>query len=330
MATTTTSNNSNPLTVHSTFRGSSGHKVVPYGLQWHMSGDSHVSYAPISGADAKRMQEVDWASDKTAHRWIVDAHNKWCFARDLPFRKVQDIVEVSWQTFSRDNPSHLQVDWKPLEYEKESRYTIDQIDGVLKLDKSAKGEEPPAEVWINGEFVAMLQPQTLPSILEKLSTVPSRRLAFRKSRGIIRIERRFVGRIGGQDIFEHLLDNLYAMEDPQLIDELTMIGTATLPDWIMGGELTSRIWIREQENGNVLCLRPLYNDSVDSSDRKYELKRGKDDARIAIVREELGRLRYLASLPSPFDEDSVAQEEKKEPTPRERMHQRNRRRMFGM
>lgn len=179
-------------------------------------------------------------------------------------------------------------------------------------------------------------------MLETLATIPSRKLTFRKSRGMIRIERRFVGRIVGQDIFDHLLDNLYAMEDPQIIDirdddNLTLIGTATLPDWIMGGELTSRIWMKELENGNILCLRPLYNDNIDTSDRKYELKRGKDDTRIAMVREELERLRYLATLPSPFDVDeeevednAVLTEEKKEISPLELQHKRNRRRLFGL
>jgi hypothetical protein len=325
MAMATVSALKNPVTVHSTFRSASGHKVLPYGLQWHMSGDSHASYVPWNGEEA-----IDWVNDQTAHSWIVQAHNKWCFAKDRPFRKVEDIAKVSWVPFGGDGPQHLQVEWKPLQHEKEEVYKQAKIENLLEQDKSATGEEAPAEVWLNGHLEGMLQPETLPEILAALEKIQSRRLTYTKTRGIIRIERRFVGMIKGQDVFEHLMDNLYAMEDPQEIDELTLIGTATLPDWIMGGELTSRIWIREQENGNILCMRPLYDDRLDSSDRKYELKRGKDDSRIATVKEELERLRYLASLPSPFDEDKVVEEEKKELTEREKLHRSNRRRMYGM
>ena len=141
--------------------------------------------------------------------------------------------------------------------------------------------------------------------------------------------------IRGQDVFDHLLDNLYAMEDSEIIDDKTIIGTATFPDWIMGGELTSWLWIRELPNGNIMCLRPLYNDDISTKDRQYELIKGKDDDKIEIVEAELERLRYLASLPCPFEQEMEElakrrpeQEESK--SIREIQHSRNRRRFFGI
>ena len=55
----------------------------------------------------------------------------------------------------------------------------------------------------------------------------------------------------------------------------------------------------ELPNGNILTQRPLQNDDLRTSDRRYELTKGKDDEKIAIIEEELKRLRYLAGLEHP-------------------------------
>ena len=164
---------------------------------------------------------------------------------------------------------------------------------------------------------------------------PSKKVSYRRSDGLIRIERYFRGMIRDVEVFDHLLDNLYALEDVELLDDRTIIGTVTLPDWIMGGMLTSRLWVSELPNGNVLTQRPLQNDDLRTSDRRYELVKGEDDDRIALVKNELKRLRYLATLEHPVDhtaeEDGKGEEEKKGHVPIiesavARQHRINRRR----
>jgi hypothetical protein len=148
------------------------------------------------------------------------------------------------------------------------------------------------------------------------------------------------------------MDNLYALEDVEVLENndeyMTVIGSATLPDWIMGGELTSRLHIRQDKvDGGILFLRPLYDDNITTSDRRFQLKKGIDDEMIDIVEEELKRIQYLATLPLPHPEltnttgkndddsqDITASEDKvaafESITARERQHRRNRRRFFGM
>ena len=300
-----------PCTVHSTFRDEFGTQVKPHGLDWHVKGESHIAYTSTGTSDTKQLaQEADTPEGRQS---IVEAHNRWCFAKDLPFRKAEEIEKV----YLAETGTHVRVQWKEYTENGRERYTIQDVEKIIAADKSAIGEAPPAPVWINGYLYGLLSPKTLPEILEAIQNTPSTRKTFTKINGIIRIERRFVGMIRGQDVFDHLLDNLYATEDPEIIDERTLIGTATLPDWIMGGKLTSRVWIRELENGNLLCLRPLYNDDINTKDRKYELVKGNDTEKIGLVKMELERLRHLATLPSPIDEslleENGGREEKKEP-----------------
>ncbi len=129
-----------------------------------------------------------------------------------------------------------------------------------------------------------------------------------------------------------MLDNLYALEDVQVLDDRTIIGTATVPDWIMGGDLTSRLWVQQEEpGGDILCLRPLYNDDTGTADRRYELRRGRDDDKIIIVQKELERIRYLAGLPDPYPELPIhGAKAAVGLTERERQNRRNRRRFFGL
>lgn len=65
------------------------------------------------------------------------------------------------------------------------------------------------------------------------------------------------------------------------------------------GTLTSRMWVREMDD-RIRFLRPLHNDDIQTSDRKFDLIRGEDDEKIELVSSELERLRYLATLSHPY------------------------------
>ena len=125
----------------------------------------------------------------------------------------------------------------------------------------------PVTVFINGVLAGPLTAATLPQVLKVLRVVRSVRLRMKRSSRMLVIERFFKGRPQGEELFQHVMDNLFAMEDPEILDTHTMIGTATLPDWIMGGMLTSRIWIRDRD-GKIITMRPLYNDDIDTQDRR--------------------------------------------------------------
>jgi hypothetical protein len=103
---------------------------------------------------------------------------------------------------------------------------------------------------------------------------------------------------------------------------------------------------QDKVDGGILFLRPLYDDNITTSDRRFQLTKGIDDEMIDIVEEELKRIQYLATLPLPHPEltnttgkndDSqgiTASEDKvasfESIAARERQHRRNRRRFFGM
>lgn len=347
MTTSSTILNENILTMHSSFRDEYGKQVRPHGLEWHLDGKSYLSYAPVSEEAAKLVKSTILQNppngNPTIKNWIVAAHNKWSFARDWPMRQTRDILGVEWHSESHQ----FQVQWDPdlSQHHDAQRFTMAEMDGLLKMDKSAQGEEAPAEVWMNGYFKGKLSPETIDSMLHELASLPSKKLVYRKSpSGMIRIERRFTGMIRGQEVFDHILDNLYALEDPQLFvdsSQTKIVGTATLPDWIMGGELTSRLWIHdelESTGTTITFLRPLYDDNIKTSDRRYVLKKGKDDERIRVVQKELDRLRYLASLPSPhelYNQTTRATEDKKVTDGKKAVaaassRRTNRRRFFGL
>lgn len=276
-----------PFAVHSTFRDNRGQKLIPNGLEWDLPGESHLAYVCMENNHNSGLKDT-----LPVRRGIVDAHNRWCFAKDLPFQKVEDIIQL------QASGKHVRVKWKATN-RTEIAVKHGATEELIKNDKAVNGG-PPAEVWINGEFVSFLSSDTLPSVLETVSEIRSPKLCFKRSDGLIRIERYFRGMIRGEEVFEHVMDNLYALEDPEHhVAENVLMGTATLPDWIMGGMLTSRLWVKELPNGNILCLRPLRNDDVSTSDRTYELVKGRNDGRIEIVRRELTRLRILAALSIP-------------------------------
>jgi len=297
-----------PFTVHATFRDADNARVKPDGLEWDMpSGLSelcYVRYPPPSKESSGSANSNMMPSSTQVRRGIVEAHNRWSFAKDLPFVRDGDIVSINQD----DDGGHIKVKWKDIRrYEKSDLFGA-TVTEHLQNDKAAKenDEEQPveaAEVWMNGNYIGTLAgPSTLQPIIDIINAqLRSKKVCYRRSEGLIRIERYFRGMIREWEVFEHLLDNLYAMEDAEILDEHTLIGTVTLPDWIMGGMLTSRLWLQELPNGNILTQRPLQNDDLRTSDRRFELVKGKDDDKIAIVRGELERLKYLATLEHPLD-----------------------------
>ena len=292
-----------PFTVFASFRDPSNAQVKPDGLEWDMpSGLSEICYVryPQPANDSSNTSST---SSPHVRRGIVEAHNRWSFAKDLSFVRAEDILSME-----EDDQGHITVEWaddirRP---EKTDRYggtVIEHLENDKAAKESSDMETAAAEVWMNGMYIGELAgPSTLQPLLDAVNTqLKSKKVCYRRSENLIRIDKYFHGMIRGWEIYEHLLDNLYAMEDAEILDEHTLIGTATLPDWIMGGMLTSRLWLSELPNGNILTQRPLQNDDLRTSDRRYELIKGKDDEKMAIVREELKRLRYLAGLEHPVD-----------------------------
>lgn len=176
--------------------------------------------------------------------------------------------------------------------------------------------QPPVEVWINGVYEGLSKEDHLDHLFLAIdrATGPGTQLVYYRYADVIRIEKSFRGYLRKHQVFEHVLDNLITLEDPQILNGRALIGTATLPDWIMGGQLTSRLYVEKLANGDWKFVRPLYDDDLSTADRHFGLKKGRDDVKIAMITKEVERLRHLATLPHPF----VAQpwgEEKKEASP---------------
>ena len=330
-----------PVYIHSTFRDYQGEVVKPFGLEWGMDADSHLYFVP-SSEDQEALCAVELKDNRLLHRGIVEAYNRWCCAKDIPsFVKEEDIETIEWVAentigISGDKDDggcgggkmsggrhrhHIRVEWNK---EHRNRIPISNIptrsdESLLELlqqDKTAKGIGQPAEVWINGDYVCDLDgskesQNEVKTALQALPSSSNKKNWKRHSENdkMIRIERYYYGGIRRKpEVFDHVWDNLVALEDPEIIDDQTLIGTASLSDWIMGGILTSRLWIQDLGH-KIVFLRPLRNDNIDSSDRRYELSisaGGGDGAsnvekKMAMVRNELKRLRYLASLRHPFN-----------------------------
>jgi len=281
-----------PFVVHSTFRDCEGRQLLPRGLEWDADGDSHVTYLPADSTT----DHVDM-DDPRVRRGIVQAHNRWCFAKQVPFKRINDILSLS-----TNNGKHLQVHWKDTQRIVETEIRNRNIANLIKDETAAWKSGSSIEIWINGEFVSVLNGEdTLAPVLEAVTNITSVKVSLKRSDGLIRIERYFTGGLRDRvQVFDHIMDNLIALEDPQILDDQTLIGTATLPDWIMGGNLTSRLWVRELDNKNILFLRPLRNDDINTSDRQFELIKGQDDEEIRRVQVELKRLRILASFTHPY------------------------------
>lgn len=333
--------------VHSTFRHKkTGEVLRPHGLQWNLPGTSHVTFVSLDSTKAANQLLLDKDDNDKVKQGIVHAYNRWAFARGEDFCTVQDIEKL----VAKD-PNHLVVEWKDPDARRKrifhEQYHADVAE-LLQKDASVVTTKNTsslgAQVWINGELVGHSNgPDSVVAIRQVLSQVTSRRLAYKRwqsdenSTAIIRIERYFGGYLSKKDeIFDHIMDNLIALEDVQMLDEQTLIGSATLEDWIMGGVLTSRLWV-QQQGDRIRFLRPLHNDDIATSDRKFDLMFQTDADKVALVQAELARLRHLATLTHPLEtNDGEMDEHKKvEADPlaqvRQRLAQnRPRRKFFGL
>ncbi|KAL3916777.1 MAG: hypothetical protein SGILL_005028 [Bacillariaceae sp.] len=358
------------FTVHSTFRDMRGQQALPHGLEWNLAGESFVAYVSMPNnnendvvVNGNQQFQLDAPQDTPqVRKAIVNAHNRWCFAKDLPFKSIHDIDKLSLPKVKGENTSdtihHYYVKWKDTTTPNMESSRLQEASKVLTENaKDAKNADC-CEVWINGVDCGMkLHPETLSTILEKVEACASLNLSVKQqfhtlkdtagdsdqpARKTVRVERYFRGGLRRkQDIFDHIVDNLYALEDVRILQdndkETTIIGTATLPDWIMGGDLTSRLYTQiDKMKGDVLFLRPLYNDDLGSVDRRFRLKKGVDDEMIAAVKKEVDRLCFLAKLPLPYPSMTAKQQGNSEEsidvaplTDRERQHRRNRRGFFG-
>lgn len=94
------------------------------------------------------------------------------------------------------------------------------------------------------------------------------------------------------------------------------------------------MWVRQVDD-RIRFLRPLHNDDIQTSDRKFELVKGTDDEKMALVEKELKRLRELAEYKHPFDDDKeenavTAEEDPLDEVRRRLRANRPRRKFFGM
>mmetsp|Transcript_32415 Transcript_32415/g.78731 ORF Transcript_32415/g.78731 Transcript_32415/m.78731 type:complete len:357 (-) Transcript_32415:87-1157(-) len=290
--------------IHSTFRDRAGQQLIPRGLQWNMNGQSNLRFA---------VPNMDDATPEN----LVQAYNRWCCAKDLPYKTTDDI-----QSIAQKGDNHVNVTWKEGNDHVEHVVRGNNMEALLREDEAFTKDDKTAEVWINGECQGALSkdhPDSLPDILAKIPKTANR-LRYKRTADRIHIDRHYRGALRKDQAWDHVWDNLVALEDPKILDPNTIIGTATLKDWIMGGQLTSRMWIQDKGT-SILFKRPLHNDDLSSSDRRYEVS---DEKRMAMVREEVERLRYLANLEHPYvvqlevkanQEESKAEEKKDEVEP---------------
>ncbi|KAL3926915.1 MAG: hypothetical protein SGBAC_013286 [Bacillariaceae sp.] len=278
-----------PVYIHSTFRNEDGRQVFPNGLEWDMDGDSHLRFA------------VPIFEDATPHN-LVQAYNRWCCAKDLPYKTTDDVVSITKQ-----GPEHVNVKWKTGNHV-EQVILGNSIEELLKKDGAFVSDNETAEVWINGEFQGTLsnKPEDLQAILDKVPKTANK-LCYKRTPTRIHIDRYYTSYLRYNQAWDHVWDCLIALEDARILDDNTLIGTCTLSDWIMGGQLTSRLWVQDKGT-SILFQRPLYGDDLDTSDRRYAIK---DPKRMAMVREELTRLRYLAKLRHPHVAKVMAERREK-------------------
>lgn len=337
--------------IHSTFRDVKGKQVLPSGLQWSLPGVSHVRFV-LSPLDPKTPDALHTESPEFRFS-LVQAFNRWCAAKDLnDFKTGSDIESVTLL----DDRKHFQVHWKDTKYiiQQSVRYqdignllrnTVAKQQPVLLDPRDSSEPSNPVEVWIQGQYHGPLQLDTVDDIIASIPYTENRLEFKQSSLGQIRIERYYRGKLRKNQAWDHIWDNLVALEDPQLLlDSNTIIGTATLKDWVVGGTLTSRLFIQEEED-RILFLRPLHNDDPETSDRRYELTTKDSDEnnalvieRMEMVRHELERLRYLASLKHPFMMEASTRQQSERSSHDAKVaeirgklgHGRKKRRFFGL
>jgi hypothetical protein len=143
---------------------------------------------------------------------ILQAMNRWNFAKDLPLRNLDDIASIE-----KDGPHHWRVEWKEDSATVNDTVVIHFEDITRLLQEDAQvsaADEDPWEVWIQGETVGPLNPQTVQDIIDQLPMTKNR-LAYKRSPGRIRIERHYHGMLRKPQVWDHIWDNLLALEDSE-------------------------------------------------------------------------------------------------------------------
>lgn len=271
------------LHIHSTFRGPTGRVVRPDGLEYDMEGTSQVRFAISEGQ--KALLTHDYESS------VVETYNRWAASKDLPFKTADDILTITEQ-----GERHLHVEWQEDDHIFEEVILNDSAEDLLRQDRAATDGGGAAQVWVNGNFVGILDdPDSLDAILPKIPS-SNNKFCYKRYPGRIHLDRYYVSYLRYNHAWDHVWDNLVALEDVQIVDDNTLLGTATLKDWIMGGQLTSRLWVRDQSE-SILFMRPLFEDNIDTADRRYEVN---DPVKLEAIRKELKRLRYLTTLKHPY------------------------------
>jgi hypothetical protein len=349
----TTISGRDPCWIHSTFRNPhDGHKIRPHGLQWSMEGQSHIRY--VVPPAAEQIGKWKWGDHSPpSHLSILQAYNRWNFAKDLSnsFRNLEDIISVEkdgshhWKVEWKIPSSSIDTGLpdttvtggtfveEVIRFENIERLLYD--DAQLATDNNTSGN---MQVWIQGKLCDQpLNTQTVDAIIQQVIPFLAchqahnhhRFLSYKRSPNRIRIERYYRGMLRNEtQVWDHIWDNLLALEDveitsmssvPGMVEEEeknnVFIGTATLKDWVRGGYyLTSRLYVHDKGD-SIEFLRPLVNDDVLSSDRRYVLTTRKLDDngeirdedllertrhRMRLVRQELDRFRYLASIDHPY------------------------------
>ena len=324
--------------VLSTFRDAKNRQVLPHGLQWNMVGRSQIVYIPSQGPmnpiDTSNLA-VRQALVDAHNLWCFAKSNArggaMVFATTNDIQSVTQLsngaVRVQWRELSEDLES---VDLRP-DIQKAVRSSAHSLDPGTCMDIYLNGRRhsrlvgPVSDAAVQAVLDAASQLRSMKICVRlRKANAPISSSSGRKSEGlkyeggvddvssagtarshmgvgILRIERYFRGMVRGEEVFEHVVDNLLAFEDVKMLDDDTIIGTATLPDWIMGGVLTSRLWLRD-DGDTVLALRPLYDDDVTREggvDRRFQLKQGNSEEanrRIATIRSILEDARRLAAM----------------------------------
>jgi hypothetical protein len=209
--------------VHLTFRDAQGRLVRLDGLQWE-----------CQEPPTRFVVKDDQINLDNLRGDIVQAYNRWGFAKDLPFRTEQDVGSLS-----RHGQHHVQVEWKDAEKGSiEKVIKQEDIEKLLRSDTAAKAKGPPADAWVNGVFVGTLNngptppstTATVDKIMDAIPTEPANKVRYKRSEGRIRIERYYWGALRRPHAWDHVWDCLVALEDPEPLDGSTFSATATLRD----------------------------------------------------------------------------------------------------
>jgi hypothetical protein len=212
-----------------------------------------MTFVPARQEGREEPPQHDWESP-SCHRGLVDAYNRWAYSKEQEFKTIQDIQDIT--PVNKNDGIHVQVEWKIPNFVPYRYCTPDDVESWITEEAQQLDDGSSAEVWFNGVNEGRLNGEisSLSAICLAIQRVqcPGTTHCVLKSYSdgsfLIRIEKYFREMLHKrQQVFEHIIDNLITLEDPEILDSKTLIGTATLPDWIIGGTLTSRRHIREME-----------------------------------------------------------------------------------